>query len=218
MSIKIVYFPFPGRVEPTRLALTLGGIEFEDQRVTIEEWNALRVDIAPKQLPLMHVGDKVISQSNAQLRYASQISKFQGKPLYPENAELALEVDEFVAFVGEMFGPIRDSLDIKDLTERKAFRAKAMASGGDLHKWISYVDTLLGKSKSQYAIGDHLTSADLAAFCWIQILKSRYFDGIPSTCLDVFKNINTHRQMVANIPAVKAYYAEPKMPFYKSYL
>eukprot|EP01060_Flectonema_neradi_P004335 TRINITY_DN127_c0_g2_i3.p1 TRINITY_DN127_c0_g2~~TRINITY_DN127_c0_g2_i3.p1 ORF type:complete len:219 (+),score=58.30 TRINITY_DN127_c0_g2_i3:79-735(+) len=217
MSIKVVYFPAPGRVEPVRLALTLGGITFEDERVTFEQWGPMKERVAPKQLPLMYIGDKVIGQSTAQMRYAAKISKFEGKPLYPEDALLALEVDEFVDFVGEMFGPIGASFKIEDQAAKEAFRAKAVSEGGDAHKWISYIDSLLGKSKSGFAVGDHLTIADIAAFCWYQPLKSGFLDGIPVTCLDEFKNIEAHKQKIANIPAVKAYYSEPKMPIYKTY-
>ena len=208
----------PGRVEPTRLALTLGGIEFEDKRMTGEEWGAqLKSEVAPKQLPLMYVGDKVIGQSAAQLRYAAKISKFEGKCLYPEDSVLSLEVDEFIDFVAEMFAPLGASFKMEDQAEREAFRAKTMAPGGDAHKWIAYVDTLLGKSKSGFAVGDYLTIADIAAFCWFQPLKSGFIDGIPVSCIDEFKNIEAHKQRIASIPAVKAYYAEAKMPIYKTY-
>eukprot|EP01060_Flectonema_neradi_P004336 TRINITY_DN127_c0_g2_i4.p1 TRINITY_DN127_c0_g2~~TRINITY_DN127_c0_g2_i4.p1 ORF type:complete len:220 (+),score=58.40 TRINITY_DN127_c0_g2_i4:79-738(+) len=218
MSIKVVYFPAPGRVEPVRLALTLGGVAFEDERVPFEKWGSMKEGVAPKQLPLMHIGDKVIGQSAALMRYAASISKFEGRPLYPtDDALLALQVDEFVDYVSEMFGPLGASFKIEDQAEKEAFRAKAVAEGGDIHKWLSYIDSLLGKSKSGFAVGDHLTIADIAAFCWYQPLKSGFLDGIPVTCLDEFKNIEAHKQKIANIPAVKAYYSEPKMPIYKTY-
>eukprot|EP01060_Flectonema_neradi_P032962 TRINITY_DN5385_c0_g1_i1.p1 TRINITY_DN5385_c0_g1~~TRINITY_DN5385_c0_g1_i1.p1 ORF type:complete len:219 (+),score=48.50 TRINITY_DN5385_c0_g1_i1:48-704(+) len=217
MSIKIVYFPAPGRVEPIRLALILGGVTFEDQRVSSEQWGALKKVVEPKQLPLMYIGDKVIGQSAAQMRYAGRISKFEGKPLYPTDPLLALQVDEFVDYVSEMHGPMATAFKMQNQDEKRAFRAKAFATGGDIHKWISYVDSLLGKSRSGFAVGDHLTIADLATFCWYQPLKSGFFDGLPVSCFDEFKNIEAHKRKIASIPAVKAYYAEPKMFMYNHY-
>eukprot|EP01060_Flectonema_neradi_P038864 TRINITY_DN829_c0_g4_i2.p1 TRINITY_DN829_c0_g4~~TRINITY_DN829_c0_g4_i2.p1 ORF type:complete len:238 (+),score=40.15 TRINITY_DN829_c0_g4_i2:57-716(+) len=217
MSIKIVYFPAPGRVEPVRLALTLGGIDFEDERVTFEQWGSMKEGVAPKQLPLMYIGDKVIGQSAALMRYAASISKFEGRPLYPTDALLALQVDEFVDYTAEIFPPFAASFKIQDQSEKEAFRAKAVAEGGDIHKWLLYVDSLLGKSKSGFAVGDHLTIADIAAFCWLQPLSSGVIDGVTVSCLDEFKNIKSHKQKIGSIPAVKAYYSEPKMPMYRPY-
>ena len=219
MAIRLVYLPITGRAEPTRLALTLGGVKFQDQRLPGSEWGSkLKSEVTPRQLPLMYIGDKMISQSIAQLRYAGKISKFEGKPLYPEDSLLALEVDELIDMVGEFFPVLSASFKIEDQAEKEAFRAKSMAPGGDAHKWISCVDSKLGKSKSGFAVGDHLTLADLSIFCTYQpILRSGLLDGVPATCLDEFKNIMTHKNIMANIPVVKAYYAEPKAPAYKAF-
>ena len=213
MSIKVVYFPIPGRAESMRLALTLGGIKFEDQRLAGEEWGKMKAEVAPKQLPLLHVGDKVFGQSLAQLRYVSKISKFEGRALYPEDALLSLEVDEFVDMLGDMFAPISASYKMAEGAERDAVRSKAVSEGGDSHKWLKVLDAKLGKSKSGYAVGDHLTMADVAAFAFVQPLRS--IEGVPATCLDGFKNIMAHKKKIASIPVVKAYYATPKMPLYK---
>ena len=217
MSIKVVYFPMPGRAEPIRLALTLGGIKFEDQRLAGEEWGKMKAEVAPKQLPLLQVGDKVFGQSVAQLRYASKISKFEGRALYPEDALLALEVDEFVDMLGDMFAPISASFKMAEGAERDAVRSKAVTEGGDSHKWLKVIDAQLGKSKSGYAVGNHLTMADVAVFTFVQPLRSGFVEGVPLTCLDGFKNIMAHKEKIASIPAVKAYYAEAKMPLYKIY-
>eukprot|EP01060_Flectonema_neradi_P023075 TRINITY_DN312_c0_g1_i3.p1 TRINITY_DN312_c0_g1~~TRINITY_DN312_c0_g1_i3.p1 ORF type:complete len:167 (+),score=47.15 TRINITY_DN312_c0_g1_i3:322-822(+) len=165
----------------------------------------------------MYIGDKVVGQGGALAKYAAKISKFEGKPLYPEDALLALEVDEFIDYVGEMFSAIGTSFKIEDQKEKEAYRLKLVSPGGDVHKWLSYIDSLLGKSKSGFAVGDRLTLADVFAFCQIQPLKSGFLDGIPVTCIDEFKNIQAHKEMMASIPAVKAYYAVPKMPVYKVY-
>jgi hypothetical protein len=37
-SIKITYFPIQGAAEAARLALTIGGVAFEDERVPPEVW------------------------------------------------------------------------------------------------------------------------------------------------------------------------------------
>ena len=218
MALKLIYFAIPGRVEPARLSLVIGGVEFKDEKIDGEGWGGkLKAEVAPKQLPLMHVGDKVISQSIAILRYAGKVSKYEGKPLYPECPLLALEVDEFVDFICEIFPVIGASFKIAEQAEKEAFRAKSVAEGGDIYKWLSYLDTLIGKSSSGFAVGDYLTVADIALFCFTLPLKSGWLDGMPATCLDDFTNLAAHKARIANIPEVKAYYAEPQNPIYKVY-
>eukprot|EP01060_Flectonema_neradi_P023071 TRINITY_DN312_c0_g1_i1.p1 TRINITY_DN312_c0_g1~~TRINITY_DN312_c0_g1_i1.p1 ORF type:complete len:220 (+),score=52.38 TRINITY_DN312_c0_g1_i1:110-769(+) len=215
MSLKLVYFAIPARAESIRLCLTLGGVEFEDKRLQMDEWAKLKQEVEPKQLPLLYIGDnRVVGQAVALTKYAAKISKFEGKPLYPEDPLLALEVDEFADYVAEIFTAIGATFKMEDEAERQACRLKLVSPGGDIHKWLSYIDNLLGKSKSGFAVGDHLTLADVMTFCQIQPMRSGFLDGVPVTCLDEFKNIQAHKEMMAAIPIIKAYYAVPKMPVY----
>lgn len=49
--ITLIYFTVAGRAEAIRLALVLGGIEFEDKRLTFEEFRSSEF----KYLPVMQV-------------------------------------------------------------------------------------------------------------------------------------------------------------------
>eukprot|EP01060_Flectonema_neradi_P012598 TRINITY_DN19375_c0_g1_i1.p1 TRINITY_DN19375_c0_g1~~TRINITY_DN19375_c0_g1_i1.p1 ORF type:complete len:160 (+),score=34.34 TRINITY_DN19375_c0_g1_i1:46-525(+) len=151
MSLKLVYFPIPGRAEPTRLAFTLGGVKFEDELLTKEEWGRkLKGEVSPRQVPLLYLGDKVIGQSIAIMRYAGKVSKYEGKPLYPSCPLHALEVDEFIGFVREVMPPLGATFTITDQAEKEAVRLKAVSEGGEIHKWLSYLDSLLEKSTSGF--------------------------------------------------------------------
>jgi hypothetical protein len=41
-EIKLIYFDTEGRAEPIRLALFVGGIPFEDKRISGEEFGLLK--------------------------------------------------------------------------------------------------------------------------------------------------------------------------------
>eukprot|EP00659_Diplonema_papillatum_P011053 gene11053-16987_t len=62
--LKVIYFGLPGRVEPTRLALAIGGIDFENKILT-SEWAEMKPKVAPLQLPLLEVDGQMHSQSLA---------------------------------------------------------------------------------------------------------------------------------------------------------
>ena len=92
-SIKLTYFPFTGRAEATRLTPYIGGIEFEDERVSRSKITRIKFDGAFTigSVPEISIDGEMHAQSNAMLRYAGKLSG-----LYPEDPLLAIRVDEIV--------------------------------------------------------------------------------------------------------------------------
>ena len=91
-KIVLTYFGFQGAGEKIRLALTLGGIEFEDRHVPFQEWAALKPSTPYGQLPLMSMdGGEPFAQSSAMLRYAGKVATENGCPLYPDADWLKIE-------------------------------------------------------------------------------------------------------------------------------
>ncbi|KAJ9459114.1 Glutathione S-transferase 1 [Diplonema papillatum] len=213
-ALKVMYFPMSGRAEPTRLALKLGGIDFEDSH---PNWAEMKPKVTPLQLPLLEVEGKLISQSSAQTRYACKLAKFEGKPLYPEDPYQALLVDELVDKVYDFMAPLMPTFVISDQKEKEAKRAELMVKGSPSEKWASHIDSVLAKSTSGFAVGDSLTMADLAIFLFINSYRGGYFDGIPANCLDHLTHIKKHQVKIANIPQVKDYYKTKEGPAYAAY-
>eukprot|EP01059_Diplonema_ambulator_P008012 TRINITY_DN17542_c0_g1_i11.p1 TRINITY_DN17542_c0_g1~~TRINITY_DN17542_c0_g1_i11.p1 ORF type:complete len:220 (+),score=98.60 TRINITY_DN17542_c0_g1_i11:1157-1816(+) len=211
-SIKVIYFDMAGRVEPTRLCLTLGGVPFEDEILTWESWGAMKPTVAPRHMPLMELDGELISQSVAMARWAAKISKYEGRPLYPEDPLEALRVDEVGDMIQDVFLPMVKSYSLPE-DEREKFCVAAVSEGGDVHKWLVHIDSILGRSTSGFAVGDHLTLADISIFTGVNMFASGHFDLISKDCLAPFKNIAQHREKIANIPEVKARYADKEGVF-----
>ena len=51
-KLKLIYFNIKARAEPTRLALHIAGIPFEDVRIKHEEWPALKGSMPLGQVPV----------------------------------------------------------------------------------------------------------------------------------------------------------------------
>jgi glutathione S-transferase len=65
-KLKLTYFDFHGgRGEPARLALSIGGIPFEDDRVAPSDWPARKPDTPFGALPVLEVDGQTLAQSNA---------------------------------------------------------------------------------------------------------------------------------------------------------
>ena len=67
--VKLTYFPVRGRAEISRLALEYAQVEYEDKRVTMEEWAELKPTFPFGQLPYFEDGDIAIPQSMSILRH-----------------------------------------------------------------------------------------------------------------------------------------------------
>lgn len=65
--ITLIYFRVAGRAEAIRLALVLGGIEFEDKRLTFEEFKSSGFKYLPVMQVCSHstmITDYVVSKSD----------------------------------------------------------------------------------------------------------------------------------------------------------
>lgn len=77
--IKLSYFNIEGRAEKVRLALILQGINFEDDRISFNDWPKIKPTTKFGQVPIMFIDDREpISQSNAMLHYVGRLGKIFG--------------------------------------------------------------------------------------------------------------------------------------------
>ena len=200
-SLRLRYFPFPGRAEPIRDALRIGHVSFIDEHLTPDQFHGCRAagELPFGGLPVLVVetGDVVqcVAQSNAILRFAGRLAG-----LYPVDDPLqALKVDEALD-VGEdincLLGP---SLHEQD-TEKKMAMRKELAEE-TLPFWIACFERLLiANGSTGFILGNSLTVADLKLYWIIDWLTSGMLDGIPTSLVDGFENVMAWRK---NISAVR---------------
>jgi len=74
-KLKLTYFDFHGgRGEPARLALSIGGVPFEDDRVVTSDWERRKAHTPFGALPVLEVDGQTLAQSNAINRYVGKIT------------------------------------------------------------------------------------------------------------------------------------------------
>ena len=196
MKLKLIYPDVAfWRAEMSRLALFIGGIEFEDLRPSREEISKMRSEgIFPfGQFPVLQVDGKNIAQTGAIARFCGKLSG-----LYPtENDFYAAKVDEVIDLSTDITGKIRPSLKEKDPEKRMGMRRELVETV--LPNWLGFMETLLEKNgKTGYFVDDSLTVADLAAWRLCGWLSGGIIDGIPETILDAFPLLNAHQNHISN--------------------
>ncbi len=200
-QFKLIYFDFDGgRGEPIRLALHIGGIDFEDLRLKFPEFRQAQPSFRFHALPVLEIDRQLITQSNAHLRY---VGKLAG--LYPTDDLQALYCDEAMGAVedlshavGKTFGLEGDALK----------QAREEFVQGRLATYIKGLDELLARGGGQFFADGRMTVADLKVFVETRTLAKGILDHVPTDIVEgLAPALAEHRERIANDPRVVAYYA-----------
>jgi len=203
-KLKLKYFDFDGgRGEPARLALYIGDIAFEDQRIAGKDWHALRDQTPFLAMPTLEVDGKVVSQSNSINRY---VGKLTG--LYPEDNWQALLCDEVMDAAEDIGTRIAHTLDLP--AEAKKMAREELAAGHITH-YLKQLQARLEAAGGEYFADQRLTVADLKAFMLVRWLRSGVLDHIPKDLVDrVSPLLVKHFERVASHPKIAEYYRRRK--------
>ncbi|KAJ8022537.1 Hematopoietic prostaglandin D synthase [Holothuria leucospilota] len=179
-SYKLVYFNAKGRAEPSRYMFAQAGVEYEDKRLTPEEWKELKPTLLHGQLPVLEVDGKCLIQSHAIHHYLAEELGFSPKTAWDRaQVEVVLETGRDMspsisAIFAEKDEAMKAELKTKFETETvpKAIGnlEKILKANNDGKDWFvgnelsladvmvfnmfyDFVPTLLGKKPGEYRPG-----------------------------------------------------------------
>jgi len=197
-TLRLRYFPFPGRAAPIRDALRIGGVAFDDVHVPPDRFRELKAagELPFGSLPVLDVetpgGIVSAAQSNAILRFAGRRAG-----LYPmDDPVRALKVDEALDLGEDLYRVIGPSIDEQD-AERRIVMRKILAQE-TLPRWAGFLERLLvANGRTGFVVGDSLSIADLKLYWVTDKLTNGTLDGIPKSLLDGFATVTAWRKNVA---------------------
>lgn len=201
-SLKLTYFDaHGGRGEPIRIALSIGGVPFVDERLNFKDWLALKPSTTFGSLPLLEADGQRLTQSNAMLRYAGRLAG-----LYPTDPWLAAQCDEACDAVEHLSVVNGPSYSLRG-DEQRAERERLAA--GPIPQFLKGLDALLASRGGGWFAGPELTVADLKVEELVRSLTSGRMDHIPTDIVE--RNapaLVAHARRVDAHPAVRAYRAK----------
>ena len=205
-KLRLTYFDFHGgRGEPARLAFSIGGIPFEDDRVKPGEWESRKANTPFGALPVLEVDGQVVAQSNAIDRYVGKLAN-----LYPTDPWQAALCDEVMGAVEDIGTKIGATLFIPE--EQKRTQRRELVEG-PIPFYLTRIERRLEEHGGRYFAGGRLSVADLKVFVFIRQLKSGVLDHVPADLPDrVAPRLVEHYERVKSDPRVKAYYAKHGLP------
>lgn len=203
-NYRLTYFDFDGgRGEPIRIAFHAAGIEFEDNRISFEEFQKTRQQFRFTCLPVLEIDGAAITQSNAINRYVGKMAN-----LYPNDDLQALYCDEVMDALEDLLHQIVKTFGLQG-EELKQARKKLV--DGWLTVFIKGLDELLARGGGKYFADDCLTMADLKVFVEIRSLRKGTLDHVPKDLVDrLAPALAEHQTRIEAEPIVKAYYASRK--------
>lgn len=199
-TIRLTYFDVDGgRAEPIRIALSIGGIEFEDHRISFPEFGQMRTSTPFNAVPTVEIRDGVYGQSNAMSRYFGKQAN-----LYPEDPWQAFLCDEVMGAIEDLLHFLVRTFALQG-AELKAAREKLVE--GAFTTYLKTLNARLEAAGGEYFADGRLTVADLKVFVWIRSLKSGVLDYVPTDLADrVAPLLVQHMERVAADPGVAKYY------------
>ena len=194
------YFDFHGgRGEVTRLIMAIAGVEFEDNRIAVADWPAVRDQAPFKALPVLHIDGEAVSQSNAMNRYLGRLAG-----LYPEDPVAALRCDEICDAVEDILTKVVVTFGMKDEDEKKAAR-EALAKG-PIRMYLEALQAKLERG-GDYFVEDRMTVADIKVFIWVRSLRAGVLDHVPKDIVETSApKLAEHCDRIAAHPGIVAWY------------
>jgi len=208
-TLRIMYLDLPGLGEAMRLALTLGGLTFEDERIEPPPAGPQKARASGRlpagcDIPCLFIDEKPHGIGPVpNVKKCGELAIFNGTSLYPADPAAARPCDEVldmiedarVAVMSKIFGG-------QDMA------MKALGKGGDAAEKWALIDKCLEGRK--WCAGDTMTVADLFLFTQSAMMTKpsflEFFGPFPEDALGSFANVKRVRAKVAALPAVVNYY------------
>ncbi|WDE01575.1 glutathione S-transferase family protein [Thalassomonas actiniarum] len=199
-KMTLTYFDIDGgRAEPIRLAMHTGGIEFVDERFGFSEFPSVREKTPLRQVPVLMLNERQVTQSNSILRYVGKQAD-----LYPQDDFQALLCDEVLDAIEDATHKLVATFGLSG-EELKTARQSLVA--GPLKQYLQWAQAKLEQGGGDYFIENRLSIADLKVFVWTRALSAGHLDFIPTDLVEsCAPKLHRHMKFIAALAPVSQYY------------
>uniref|UniRef100_A0A6U4DPQ7 Glutathione S-transferase n=1 Tax=Phaeomonas parva TaxID=124430 RepID=A0A6U4DPQ7_9STRA len=213
-SYKLTYFDINGRAEYIRLAFVAGGIEFDNELINRDMWQAMKPTTPFGQLPLLTY-TKAEGEEPVKIAQSNAILRFVGKAigLYPEDPVAAMHVDSAMDYMEDIMAPMQATIFPPRYAmpawdgEDARMAARARLANDILPSKFAAAEALMAANGSGWVVGDAMTIADLKWYTHLNRFTSGDLDGVPATILDDYPNLKGLLAKVEAVPAIAEWQA-----------
>ena len=195
-SIKLTYFNLRGRGELPRLLLAYGGVQYEDERISVpwvdtKPWEDLKPATPFGQLPVMVWDKEEIAQCLGVSRFLAKEFGLAGRT----NLECA-QADEIVYAVQDALAYGWDAMFDEDEGRKKTMLEKYRKE--IVPNILQKVEARLVKRGGQFLVGNMLTWADIQTFFFCSELGLTWDQGV-----DDYPGVSGLVRRVGDLPNIQ---------------
>jgi prostaglandin-H2 D-isomerase / glutathione transferase len=196
---RLIYFDAPvSRGEECRLALHLAGVDFEDVRVDMKAWTAMKDQTPYGALPVLELpGKPPLADSNAILVL---VGRRHG--LHPADDFEAARHEAMMQHVEALRARLSPTIRMQE-PEKKAAREALVADF--LPQWAQAAERNI---TGPYFGGDRIQVVDLKLHMAVRWLASGKVDYVPATVFAGYAKLVAVHDAVRDHPAIRAWYAK----------
>lgn len=186
---KLTYFNSKGIIEPLRYIFAYKNVDYEDCRISKDDWPSIKSEQPFGKLPVLEFEGKVLSESVAITRYIAREYGLEGK----DNLESA-KIDMLIDALKDCSGR-RKFMFEEDPVKKEEIRRQYYADNAVL---FNRFEIILKENGGSYFVGDTLTWADFGiAYCLYEIR------GDHACALDHCPTLATYVDEFHEIPQIK---------------
>lgn len=195
----LIYFDAPvSRGEECRLALHLAGVDFEDRRLPMADWPALKPSTPYGSLPVLELpGQPPLAQTNAILVL---IGRQHG--LHPTDALEAARHESLMAHVEDLRAAVGPTIRM-EADEKRRVREALVA--GFLPQWAAAAERQI--VSAPFFGGERLQVVDLKLHMAVRWFLGGKVDHIPADIFAGFPRLMGIHDAVRDHAGVQAWYA-----------
>ena len=196
---RLIYFDAPvSRGEECRLALHLAGVDFDDVRIKVADWPALKERTPYGGLPVLELpGVPALAHSNAILVL---IGRRYG--LHPTDDVEAARHEGMMQHVEDLRAKVSPTLRLPE-DQKKAARAGLVADY--LPAWARAAERNI--ERGPFFGGDRIHVVDLKIYMAVRWFNGGKVDHVPATIFADYPKLTGVFNAVSDHPGVKGWYA-----------
>jgi len=201
---RLIYFDAPvSRGEECRLALHLAGVDFDDVRIKVADWPALKERTPYGGLPVLELpGVPALAHSNAILVL---IGRRHG--LHPTNDVEAARHEGMMQHVEDLRAKVSPTLRMPE-DQKKSAREGLVADY--LPAWARAAERNI--ERGPFFGGDRIHVVDLKIYMAVRWFNGGKVDHIPATIFADYPKLTGVFNAVNDHPGVKSWHAKTSQP------
>lgn len=160
----LIYWKVASRGQLPTLLLSAGNVDYIYDDDTANAWPEKKEEMPFGQLPVLRIGDKMIAQSGAIVRYCAKIANL----LPTDDLELAT-VDSIMEQCNDVFSAMVKAKYTEDETKRKEAWKKFQHE--TLSQKMDRINTMLANTGQTFFGGEQPNAADIAIFSTINLVE-----------------------------------------------